>query len=165
MPRLTWIVITALLLTLAGCASGPRLDTKNVDKNIVPNQAIAQIDSVRGKIVMWGGTIIASHNLQNATEIEVLAYPLDGDGRPQLNRTPLGRFIARHDAYLEPVDYAPGRLLTVVGPILDVRDGAVGQAPYRFPVVNAQQLALWPKDTAYSSQPQLHFGIGIGIIR
>lgn len=161
--RFAWILLA--LLGLAACASTPKFDTENVDKAITPAQAVAELDGLRGKSVLWGGTIIASHNLQNATEIEVLGYPLDSDGRPQLDRTPLGRFIARRDAYLEPVDYASGRLLTVVGPLESVRDGRVGQAPYRYPVMSAQQMALWPQSTAYRNDPQLHFGIGIGIIR
>ena len=153
-----------LLFALASCATKPSLDTKNVDKAITPSQAVAEIGRAQGKSVLWGGTIIASHNLQNATELEVLAYPLDSDGRPQLDRAPLGRFIALRDAYLEPVDYAPGRLLTVVGPVQAVRDSHVGQADYSYPVVTAQQMALWPEGSAYRNNPQLHFGIGIGII-
>jgi outer membrane lipoprotein len=160
-----YAVVLLMALVLGACASVPKFDTAQVDKSITPSSAVAEISRVRGHRVFWGGTIVTSRNLKNSTELEVLGYPLDDAGRPQLDKTPLGRFLAVRSGYLEPVDYAPGRLVTIVGKLDEVREGKVGDAPYRYPIITAEQLALWPLSTSRSSDPQLHFGIGVGIIR
>jgi outer membrane lipoprotein len=55
--------------------------------------------------------------------------------------------------------------VTVVGAVTGNRTGKVGEAQYIYPVVFASRLYLWPPETQHSSDPQFHFGIGIGIIR
>lgn len=157
----------ALLLGLAACASGPKFDTSGVDKSLIPTAVAADIDAARGRTAMWGGTVINSRNQERISELEVLAYPLSDSGRPQLDQSPLGRFLVQRAGYLETVDYAPGRLITAIGPVAGVRSGTVGAARYDYPVIEARELHLWPRsETAGGvSNPQFHFGIGIGVIR
>lgn len=166
-PSRRLFLFTALLLGLVGCASGPKFDTSAVDKTLLPTAVAADIDAGRGRTAMWGGPIINSRNYENTSQLEVLAYPLNDAGRPQLDQSPLGRFLVQRAGYLETVDYAPGRLITAIGPVAGVRSGAVGDARYNYPVVEARQLHLWPRSEGAprSSNPQFHFGIGIGVIR
>jgi len=101
-------------------------------------------------------------NLEQGTRLEVLSYPLDSRGRPEQDASPKGRFLLQREGYLEPVDYAPGRLITAVGAVTGVEEGKVGDAPYRYPLMQAEQLHLWPKPESYRRQtPQVHFGIGV----
>jgi outer membrane lipoprotein len=160
------LLFAALLLGLVACASGPKFDTSAVDKSLVPTAVAADIDAARGRTAMWGGAIINSRNYEDTSQLEVLAYPLTDVGRPQLDQPPLGRFLVQRSGYLETVDYAPGRLITAIGPVAGVRSGTVGEARYNYPVIEARQLHLWPRsDVAPRSTPQFHFGIGIGVIR
>lgn len=160
-------LFSALLLGVVACATGPEFDTSAVDKNLLPTAAAADIDAARGRTAMWGGAIINSRNYESTSLVEVLAYPLDDAGRPRLDQSPLGRFLVQRAGYLETVDYAPGRLVTAIGPVAGVRSGTVGEARYNYPVVEARQLHLWPRsETApRTTNPQFHFGIGIGVIR
>jgi outer membrane lipoprotein len=156
-------VLGLLGLLLSACATAPVFETKGVDTTLTPSQAVGSIDTVRGKTVLWGGVIIASTNLERSSQIEVLSYPLDQSQEPDTSAKPLGRFLIVRNGYLETLDFAPGRLVTVVGPVTGTRVGQIGETGYVYPVVAGENLYLWPKQPAYSTQPQVRFGIGVGV--
>jgi len=147
-------------LALGGCASTPAFDTKQVDRSVTPSAAKAHPAQVRGKTVLWGGVIIATTNLKQTTQLEVLAYPLDSDERPDPGAKPLGRVLIEKSGYLEPVDYAQGRLVTALGSVQGTKDGRVGQSSYTYPVLQAKQVYLWPRRGG-ETQTRFHFGIGV----
>lgn len=157
------ILAAAAVAALAGCATP--FDVGTADRQTTPQQAAADISALRGRTVAWGGIIVNARNLRDATQIEVLGYPLDPDHRPDTTAAPLGRFLALYPGYLETADYNAGRQLTVVGTLTETREGTVGEARYLYPVVATTRLHLWPKDRRQPSDPQIHFGIGIGIHR
>ena len=66
-------------------------------------------------VVTWGGLLIATGNLAQATRLTLLARPLTRDGEPALGDASLGRFIAIVPEFLDPKLYAPDRRLTVAG--------------------------------------------------
>jgi len=149
---------------LVGCASTPEFDTSQVDRSLTPQSVIAEPELSRGKVALWGGTILDTRNLKDTTQIEVLAYPLNASNKPMLDSKPLGRFIIKHSGYLEPTTYAPGRQLTVVGAISGSQSGKVGETSYSYPVVSDSQLHLWSQDSD-SGRTSVHFGVGVGIGR
>lgn len=150
----------ALLLGLAaGCASGPRFDTRGVEAGVTPRQALTEAARLEGRTVLWGGVVVDSTNLAEATRLEVLAYPLGPDQGPDLDREPLGRFLVLQSGYLEPVDYHAGRAVTVLGRLAGTRSGRVGNAPYEYPLVRAERIHLWAAGGRTS--PQFHFGVGV----
>ncbi len=159
--KLLFLTPLALLsILLAGCASTPDFDTAGVDKALTPQSVVAEPDLNRGKSVLWGGTILNTSNLEEMTQIEILAYPLDSSQRPLLEDKPLGRFIVQHNGYLEPATFAQGRLLTILGSVGDTQSGKVGKSPYTYPVVIAQQLHLWSLREP-RSRTSFHLGIGV----
>ncbi len=153
------ILIAVATLLLAACATSPRFDTSGVATELNPQEA-ARLPDRAGTRVLWGGVIVQGINAQDASRIEVLGYPLDSNQRPDTDEPPLGRFIVQRQGYLEMADYAPGKLLTVVGGFTRVLDGQVGEAPYRFPVVAGERMYLWPRQSA-PTEPRLHFGLGV----
>ena len=144
---------------LGACASAPPFDLKNVNTALTPNEAVAQIDSVRGSRVLWGGVIVSSKNLEQGTQLEMLAYPLNDHHRPRLDRAALGRFIVEHSGYLETVDYAPGRELSLIGAIAGTKEARIDAASTLYPAVTSEQIHLWPKGG--DAEPQFHFGVGV----
>lgn len=146
-------------LLLGACASGPRYPTEGVELALTPRQAVSETAALRGKTILWGGMIINSSNLEEQTRLEVLAYPLDSSQYPQTDSAPLGRFLLIKDGYLETVDFAPGRLVTVRGPLDGTQGGKVGETGYTYPLVRARDLYLWPR--AGRSEPRIHFGVGV----
>ena len=160
MPKLLSLLLALVLL--AACASGPRYPTAGVADELTPAEA-ATAAGMRGTRVIWGGVIVATRNLSQATEIEVLGYPLDRGQKPITGRTPQGRFLVHQSGYLEEVDYAPGRHITVTGMLGDTLEGRVGEASYRFPLVDARAIHLWPRETR-GDTGSTRFNIGVGVI-
>lgn len=164
MSRIAALALIVIpVLALVGCATSPKFDTKDVDASLTPSYASAHIDNVRGRRVIWGGMILASTNLKDSTQIEILSYPLDSSFRPDIDAQATGRFLIIKDGYLEPADYAPGRLLSVSGSVQTTQVGQVGDVSYTYPVVQPQDIYLWWRDGQPTSR--VHFGIGVSIVR
>ncbi|MEA3412065.1 MAG: Slp family lipoprotein [Pseudomonadota bacterium] len=155
------ILISILLLLLSGCASGPRFDASKVDRALTPRAAVAEPDIARDRTVLWGGVILNIANLEDGTRLEVLSYPLDSKQRPRRDEDPMGRFFVVNTDYLEPTEYAEGRLLTVIGTFGKTVEGKIGETDYTYPVLNSDGLYLWSRERGLN-QSNIHFGIGIG---
>ena len=153
------LTLLAVSFFLAACAGGPKFALDKVDTTLTPQQVVSETGMHRGKEVLWGGMIINSTNLEKSTRLEVLAYPLDSDHYPQTDKPPYGRFLLLRDGYLETVDYAPGRLITVAGRIEGTRTGKVDESDYTYPLIQAEQLHLW--SSGEKSNTRFHFGIGV----
>jgi outer membrane lipoprotein len=150
-----------MLLTLAGCASAPKV-TENAVRSVTPTQAAATEIGVRSRPLQWGGIIVETRNLEQTTELEILAYPLKSNGQPDLSASPTGRFIAQRPGYLERIDYRKGRRVTATGKLTERRTGQVGETAYTFPVLLADELVLWPEQSDRQAKPRVNFGIGVG---
>jgi len=157
-------ILTALFaaVLLAGCATGPKYDTSAIDLSITPQQAVVESEALQGAQVLWGGIIIASANLKEVTQFEILAYPLDSSQKPLVDKTALGRFFAQQVDYLETSDYTQGRLITVNGILQDKKTGRIGDSEYTYPLVNINQHYLWPRQND-TSDASIRFGIGVMI--
>jgi outer membrane lipoprotein len=156
-----WLVLAVFGAVLGGCSSTPSL----VDTGPTPAQ-IGAAGQAQGP-VHWGGQIIKVKNLSDRTVIEVLAHPLDGDGRPRIDLETQGRFLVEREGFLEPQRYSTSRLLEVRGRLQGFTDGQVGDAPYRYPVVIADTLQLWERPVRGAGggpwvTPRIGIGIGSG---
>lgn len=156
--------VPILIAALAACATTPPLDLAGVNRELTPAEAQAHPQEAQGQRVLWGGVIVGARNLAKGSELEVLGYPLTSSGKPDRNADPLRRFLITYPGYLEPVDYAPGRLVSAVGQVSGTREGAVGEMPYTYPVLATEQLHLWPPEAARRTDPAVRFGVGIGVI-
>lgn len=152
---------SAAVLFLGACASGPKYDTARVDPGLTPQRAAASADTARGERVLWGGVIISSTNLRTRSQIEVLAYPLTDNQKPDLSAKPQGRFLIVRPGYLETLDYTQGKSVTAIGSFDATQRGKIGESDYTYPVLAAEQIHLWPPESERSSEPQIHFGIGV----
>lgn len=159
MKQLCLFVVTGLLFT--ACAQTPKFETHQVDRQLTPSGVVADISSAQGKTAMWGGIIISGKNFKAHTRLEVLAYPVDEDGVPDRQGKPLGRFLAQKQGYLETSEYSEGRYVTVIGPVQALDDGKIGESDYKYPVLTAEQLHLWPTEDSRDTEGQFHFGIGV----
>lgn len=156
LPRLALLFVSTMLL--GACATAPEFNLAGVDRTLTP-AGVTDLAAARDKRVLWGGLILGGRNLKDSTQLEVLAYPLDSDGRPDADAATLGRFLLVRAGYLEKLDYAPGRQLTAVGPVTELVKARIGEADYQYPLMRAEQLHLWPRRTG--REPQMHFGVGV----
>lgn len=156
------IILLAACLAVAACATSP-LDTSRVNSRATPTQVAESTPKQRGTRVQWGGHIVSVTNRDRSTLLEVLSYPLARDGLPNTYRKPTGRFILRRRGFLEPQDYAPGRLVTVVGTVQSLTRTSVGQTELVVPLVRAEQLKLWEDRYNRRARPRLGLGVGISV--
>lgn len=151
----------AALALLGGCTTTPPIDAANVRLDWTPIDA-AQAPRSAGQDVLWGGMIVEVQNLRDASEIEVLAYPLDSRQRPMLKQPTMGRFIAVLPGYVERFDYPEGRFVTLRGTVSGTREAMIDERPYLYPVVAAQAVHLWPENFQ-NSGPRFSIGVGVGV--
>lgn len=149
-----------LILALAACAQPPVLKPMSPPIDVAPEAAAARIERYHGAEVVWGGRVVEVRNRADASEIVVVAYPLDGGQRPRPKEPSQGRFIAVLEGYVESYDYPQGRFLTLSGKLDGSVSEIVDEQPYRYPVVRAEGLHLWPAGFA-NSGPQVHFAVGV----
>jgi len=156
-----YLSVAAVLILLVACASTPVFDTTGVNEVLTPDEVLLASETTVGQRVLWGGTILDTQNLAEFTQIEVLAFPLHSSQRPIRGKKTPGRFLVRHKGFLEPTVFNAGKSITVLGEVGGIEEGQVGEANYRYPIVDAKQIQLWSASQP-RSQTSFHFGVGIG---
>jgi len=155
-------VLPAALLGLAACAPAPIYKSTGTIAAAPFNVAEAP-ERYSNADVVWGGRIVSVRTLADRSEIEVLAYPLDGSQRPKAGDSGIGRFIAVMPGFVEPLNYPDGALMTVQGRLTGNRAGKVGEANYVFPLVGVGQSHVWTASEMNSGKNNVHFGVGLGV--
>jgi outer membrane lipoprotein len=148
------------LLLLVGCSTKPVLPTEGANQELTPKQVSDTGQPFIGSRVLWGGVIISSTNLEGRTRLEILSYPLDSKLRPLTDKKAGNRFLAHHSGYLETVDYSAGRQVSLVGTITSIEQARLGEHYYQYPIVDSDQIHLWPVESG-ESKSRVHFGIGV----
>lgn len=138
------LMIVAVACLVAACATRPQ-PLSGEFPDFYPDQAT---DRSLNAQVRWGGTLVETRPEANRTCLEVLAQELDWNYRPLYSDYSRGRFIACREKFLEPQTFEPGRQVTIVGRLSQFSAGQVGEFDYRYPVLEADVVYLWP-DVGY----------------
>ena len=157
------LALPALLLGLAACAPAPIYKATPATLVATPAQVAQTPERYAHAPVIWGGRIVGVKNFPDHSEIEVLAYPLDGSQRPKFSAPGNGRFIATVRGYIEPMNYPAGAPITIDGQLAGTRGGKVGDADYLFPLVELAQSHVWSAEEMRGGHPNVHFGVGLGV--
>lgn len=159
MIKLFPLLLGAVLL--GGCAA---MESREVmgERGITPKEAAGDPERFQQTTLEWGGVIVNARNLADSTELQILAYPLEDNGKPDVDGTPTGRFIAVKSGFLETKEYANGRRVTLSGKLAGTREEKVGEADYTFPLIQANEIQLWSREVERTGRSSVHFGIGIG---
>ncbi len=140
-----YLLTIAFFLLLTACAHQL---AKPIDEKIAVNLTLAQIktkipDSV-GQRVRWGGVIANVKNAPQSTIIEIVARPLNRQGRPMAVDQTAGRFLAQFDGFIDPVVYAKGRDITVVGAVSNEKTQLIDAFEYKYVAIQVDHHKLWP---------------------
>jgi outer membrane lipoprotein len=138
-------VSTAALL--AGCASVPAPLAGNDFVATTPQQVVAT--NATGQRVRWGGEIVRVEPRADRTCFEILSRELYADARPMRRDKSDGRFIACKQGFFDPAVYTAGREMTVVGAVDGSERHKVGEYDYTYAKVDAAEVYMWPKRSAY----------------
>ena len=145
-----WVAL-AFVVLLSGCASAfPESVMRTVDTDVTVGALRQDPAAHKGERVIVGGEILSTTPRTGQTEVELLARNLRGDDSPERSDRSPGRVLLRTSEFLDPAVYAPGRRITVVGEVAGSEERKVGELPYRYPVITAERIRLWPQDVVVS---------------
>jgi outer membrane lipoprotein len=83
--------------------------------------------------------------------VELLS--LDREDRPRHGDTSDGRVIVTTPQFLDPEVYAAGRRMTVIATVTGEEERKIAELPYRYPVVAAESIKLWPREVVVPYPP------------
>ena len=148
------ICLSLFCLLLGACTNMPKaIQNMNV-VDITYSQASQNIESHRNAPVRWGGIIIDVENEEDFSLIQVLSYPLNFSGRPQLDDSHGGRFVIKSAEFLDPMVYAKDNQISVVGTLDGDIQRTVGKKIIQVPLIQSMGIHLWPK------RQNNHYGFG-----
>lgn len=135
---------------LIGCAPALSRQFREQARLSLPFKALLeQGEAHEGRMVILGGYILETVNEPDGSLLTVLQAPLDSRNKPKSRDLSEGRFLVQTEKFLDPEIYSKGRKLTVGGKASGVRSQPLGNRLYRYPVIEAEELHLWPKEPQY----------------
>lgn len=154
------LLITLMGVVLNGCANTrqgiPVSPAFDLPISAVRNNAPKYI----GYDVRWGGTVIHVQNEQEYTDIQLLYYPLNSAGRPDLNQPTRGRFIIHSPEFLDPAVYVKGKELTITGKVKETVEYKVGNKTLTLPVIDVENIYEWSKYDKYRDRRYRYYPYG-----
>ncbi|MFP3870845.1 MAG: Slp family lipoprotein [Syntrophobacteria bacterium] len=142
-------VLFALLLLASGymvsCAPAlSRQFRQRVGTPVAFQRLRAQPQEYEGQEVILGGYILETLNESEGTLLTVLQAPLNFLNKPKAKDLSEGRFLVHTGEFLDPEVYCKDRKLTVGGRFRGIHELPLGNATYRYPLIEAEELHLWP---------------------
>jgi outer membrane lipoprotein len=134
----------ALLIacSLSACVTMPT-PLQGQYSNLLPAQAGEQ--NANNERVRWGGTIVTVRTESERSCFEIVGTRTGSDGRPEKLDKSEGRFIACRKGFYDPEVFSAGRELTITGSITGFETRKIGDYDYRYPMVAADVVYLWPE--------------------
>ncbi len=108
---------------------------------------VARADGFEGRTVILGGYVLEVRNRGASTLLVVLQAPLDGGQEPLDADRSQGRFMVRHDRFLDPEVFTKGRKVTVGGIVRGLTREAIGDDLYGYLTLESREIFLWEKET------------------
>ena len=157
MKHLRYFAIILFIVIACGCFTPPPLAPSHFRKSLNSTGPFWQIyqDSNQyiGKDILVGGVIAEIRNYPQKTEIEIMQKPLDNNDIPMKSVYSGNMFLARYDGYLDRLLFAPGRLMTIGGTVIEKRAKKGYGRSGIHPVIKIQFYRLWPPQEPYYYLP------------
>lgn len=139
---LKYLIFFVVFVGVSGCVTmPPELSTNN--PQVITNYQNWKPETHVGSDVRLGGVIADVKNQQSKTRIEIVNLPLSSSGKPDINRTPQGRYIAYLKGFVDPVTLVKGRLISVIGKSKAFEMTMVGEYQGQFPAMDVEGYHLW----------------------
>lgn len=108
----------------------------------------------RGKILIFGGTIVQASSPDGGTLIEIAEKPLDYWGKPERTTRAGGILYVLHPAALNLLAFAPGTDITVAGSVPEEGSVTLRDGRKLHPALLVREIRLWPKERPSWDTPQ-----------
>lgn len=136
------LVVCTAIVFISACSSLPGELNASSESVVTDYQTWTTVSTPQQEVRL-GGVIAKVTNLKDKTRLEVVNVPIDSVGRPSMKAEPQGRFVGYVDEFLDPVTYAEGRLITLLGNTASSEKGTVGDFEHDFPVMQVKGYHLW----------------------
>lgn len=140
--RIRTLPALALTALLAACATHPQ-PLQGEYAALTARDAVQS--GATGSPVRWGGRIVQVEPRADSTCFEMVSAPLDSHGRPYWADDTGGRFIACRAGFYDPAVFEVNREVTFTGRLAGHESRSIGGYSYRFPLVDADVVYLWPR--------------------
>jgi len=149
---------SAFSLLLSGCVTFPVSAgfPAQAQPGVTVPTVVQDPQAYVGHDMVWGGIIINTANQQQTSDITIRETPLTAWEQPVGGNYSYGRFIAQFDGFLDPSVYAPGREITVAGPVQGVESRPLNGQPYNYVILTAREVHLWTGGN-YPSVPPYYY--------
>ena len=154
-------LLSLLVLPLSACAPAISKQVRQqADQSLSFPVLSADPEAYKGKIVILGGVIAQITTKPEQTELEIVQKNLDSSGEPETTDTSYGRFLVIADRFLDPLIYKKDRRITVAGEVTGSEVRKLDTLEYRYPVLKALELKLWPPPGSRTTPFFLGLGMG-----
>lgn len=138
------------VLFFTGCAIVPEsIKVENEEGLVSYTQAVTTSATSLGKPARWGGVIVGVENKPDKTYVELVHFPLNNYGKPMQRAETIGRFKAELEGFVDPILFEEGRSVTFLGTLDTPLAGMIGEQPYSYPIIQAEDYHMWRKDSPY----------------
>lgn len=148
-----WFLLISIFF-LQACFNLPENIRNPPSVDLQPHDVLSDSNKYQNNPVRWGGRIIDVENKTDKTNIQILIYPLNFFGRPQLNQTPLGRFVTVSKQFLDPAVYTKDTAITVSGSLQGTVEKMIGEKKITMPLVATDVYHVWRQ---YHYRPYNYF--------
>ena len=154
------LLFIAIGLLLGACSSlPPALEDARV-KDVSYAQVSADAQSYNNILVRWGGVVVEVKQQDKGSVMQVLYYPLDYYGRPDIDKPSEGYFLVKSTKTLDPKIFFASREIAVIGVIAAKAEPPVESERAGLPLLNATRIHPWPiayRDNYYRYCPDCYF--------
>ena len=158
MARSVSIALACAVMTLSGCATPAFKGAP--PPGPPPTEVAAAPERYHDATVVWGGKILAVDNLAETTDVQIVAYPINRNQRPDTHAASIGRFVLAIAGYAEVADYPPGRWLTVLGRVVGSEVHRIQERDVVYARIAPDDVHLWPRGFP---EEHGHWSFGVGI--
>jgi len=142
--RIKTLYLAALMLQVS-CTVISQEVRKEAEPPVPFKTLLAEADRYKGHIVILGGYILETRNLESETVISVLQVPFRFGEEPDFRDTSQGRFKIYHKGFLDPEVYTKDRAITVAGEVLGSEYEEIGGVRIQYLDLRDRQIYLWPE--------------------
>ncbi|GFD67675.1 Slp family lipoprotein [Alteromonas sp. KUL106] len=142
------VLLTVFLFS--GCSIVPdSIDVPEGTQLVSYSKAVTSGANAQGQKARWGGLIVGVENKPDKTFIELAHFPLNHYGKPGTSGETSGRFKVQIDGFVDPIVFEEGRSATFLGTITAPTMGMVGEQPYIYPTIVADDYHMWRDRDVY----------------
>ena len=135
------LFLSTLALVTGGCAHWVGEQSRlAADRSLTFTRLREDPDAYRGKLVLVGGIVVTVTRSQEGAILDVEEHRLDSRELPDQVVPSRGRFLATTAEHLDPAQFKPGALVTMMGEVKGKRVQTTQGGEYSYPLIAVREI-------------------------